>query len=77
MAGCEIKRQHGIREFVKHTELRWICPTCLDVLERPENATTVEVIEVERKRQVGPFVMPLAGLGFILAVISEVLYYWH
>ena len=76
MASCEIRRQHGIRQ-PRDSELRWVCRGCLEILESPENAVHTEVIEVARKRQVAPFVMPVAGLAFVLAVLSEVLFYWH
>lgn len=77
MGGCEIKRNHGLLGHLKSTELRWVCPACLEILESPESATMTEVVEVPRRRLVAPFVMPIAGLAFVLAVVSEILYYWH
>ena len=77
MSGCEIKRNHGMLGHLKSTDLRWVCRDCLAVLEDPANAVQTEVIRVPRPRQVARFVMPVTGLFFALAVISEVLYYWH
>lgn len=71
MAQCELC-SHPRRR----TELYWICDECKAAVRR--NAPPPgQMVEVERKRQVAPFVLPLAGLIFVLLVITQVLAYWH
>lgn len=77
MARCEVNRKHtGIR-VLGTAELLWVCRECRDILQSGKYENQVTKVEVPRSRNVAPFVMPLAGVVFVLTVISEVLFYWH